>query len=519
MNIKELLFPLSLLLFTTIALQYYFSPKDASSEESIKSGQRFVAPKKQEIVERKPLNLEVDFKDSKATRKSLSQEINTSNAFYEFSNDGASLVRAEFRRTWARKKEPIETIFPVSSVEKEKSAFLIALQEQTPYYYQFIEKKEQPDSYSITYKADFDGGSIYKTFVVFKDTYKLDLEISFKFKEGTNNKIQPRIIFPSPLMPEMKRQDIITGITNNERNSISVIQKNEQNLESYWAYPTLFGTQNRYFIHALVADPDHFVRRGYYKIVDFENLYSILEGPEISQDSSWKLSFYVGPKEDDAMAAVDYRLEQTLNYGWFSFISKPVSKLLLEILNFVNDYVHNYGIAIILLTLLMKIFLFPFTYRAEEGMKKRAEIQKKMDHLRSKYKNDPQALAAAQAELIRKHGLPGLGGLLTMFLQLPIFWALSIILANAIELYKAPFLWIPDLSVKDPYYILPFLMAVSIIFHSQAADPKQRFSTIFIGILVAALLSNIAAGCLVYIVTSTVLGIAQSMMVRRLKLV
>jgi len=100
------------------------------------------------------------------------------------------------------------------------------------------------------------------------------------------------------------------------------------------------------------------------------------------------------------------------------------------------------------------------------------------------------------------------------------FWALSIVLANAIELYKAPFLWIPDLSIKDPYYILPILMAVGIIAHSliQPIDPKQKLSAVFIGLFVASLLTSFAAGCLVYFVTSTFLGIIQSVVVRRFKL-
>lgn len=520
MNIKEFFLPLSLVLFTTLGLQYYFSTKESAPDEDAKSGQRFVAPKKPELYVHKPLNVEIDFKDAKPTRKAQTQEIATENARYEFSNDGAAVMRAEFKRTWARKNEPIETIFPVTSLEKEKAAFLVALNEPTPYYYEFVDKKEQTDFFAVTYKTNFDGGVIHKTFNVFKESYRVDVILSVKFDEGVDKTIQPRIFFPSPLMPEMKREDIVTGITNDERNNVAVIQKNEQNLDSYWSHPTLFGTQNRYFVHALVADPNKFIQRGYYKIVDVESLFSILEGPEVSKDTSWQLSFYIGPKEDDAMVAVDPRLEQTLNYGLFSFISKPLSKFLLESLNFINDYVHNYGFAIIILTLIMKLLLFPFTYRAEEKMKKSADVQKKMQHLRTKYKKDPEALAAAQAELIRKHGMPGLGGCLPMLLQLPIFWALSIILANAIELYKAPFLWIPDLSIKDPYYILPVLMALGIIIHSQnqALDAQKRMSSIFVGILVGSLLANFAAGCLVYLVTSTLLGILQSFVVKRFRL-
>jgi len=121
------------------------------------------------------------------------------------------------------------------------------------------------------------------------------------------------------------------------------------------------------------------------------------------------------------------------------------------------DLVHNYGIAIILVTLLIKLLMAPFTFRSEQGMKERAEFQRKMKYLQEKFKHDKQALASAQAELLRKNGLSGLGSCLPNLLQLPFFIVLGSVISNSIELYKAPFLWINDLSAPDPYYILPLV--------------------------------------------------------------
>lgn len=292
--------------------------------------------------------------------------------------------------------------------------------------------------------------------------------------------------------------------------------KSSQLLDSYWILPSIFGSQDRYFIHALVADPQQFTQRGYFKAIDMDSLYSVLEGP--TQGSGpWKLSFYCGPKEYAAIVAVDERLEKALNYGWFGFISRPVSHIMLDILNKIYHYCKNYGLAIIILVLLMRLLLLPFAFSSEKANKERMELQKKMQHVEQKYKGDREALAKAKAELIRKHGMPGLGGMLTMFLQIPLFIALGWVLSNSIQLYMAPFLWIPDLSAADPYYILPILLGLSMLFHAAVADKSQRVSFIIAALVVGAFTANLSAGLALYIAVSTFAAAGQTWLVRYLK--
>jgi YidC/Oxa1 family membrane protein insertase len=521
MKIKDLLMPFALALITTWALQYFFSTKEKETDiakDGKQSGQRFVAPQKSEIAVHKPLNLEIDFLDVRAAKKPTITSLETENAQYEFTTNGAALARIEFKHNWSGKEGYLATIHPPSILEKENSTFLVALAKETPFYYELTDQKEEADRFILTYQTALENGILFKTFTVFKKEYRIDLALSFTLKEGSTETITPRIFFMSPLVSELGKEDIISGIVNTERNGVMVNPKNEQTLNSYWADPTLFGSQDRYFVHAMVNDPSGFAQRGYYKIVNLESIFSILEGPSIQKDNSWKLTFYMGPKEDEAMALVDPRLEQTLNYGWFSFISKPLSKFLLYLLNYFNDYINNYGLAIIILTILFKLLLLPFTYKAEESVKKRVEFQKKLEHLQTKYKNDAQALAQARADLVKRYGMPGLGGCLPLFLQLPFFWALSIILSNAIELYKAPFLWIPDLTAPDPYYILPILMVIGIILHSPAPDPKQQISSVVMGIVVGVLFANFAAGLALYFVVSTFLSVLQTTITKRFAL-
>lgn len=518
MKFKELLLPLSLALLTTWIFQYFFFSKDSvqNAEGQPSSGQQFTAPKKPEIQVYKPLNVEIDFLDVKSAKKPTITSLKTENARYEFSSDGAIVSRLEFSRNWGGKQGYLSTIFPPSVVEKEKGSFLVAFNEKTPFYFDLIENKEEEDHFILSYKASFDGGILTKKFTVYKKIYRLDLDLSFDLQAGT--RITPRIFFASPLISELAQEDSVTGIVNDLKKGIKSFPKTEETTQLYWSHPNLFGTQDRYFVHAMVKDPSNFTQRGYFTLVDLTGLSSILEGPEIQTSTSWNLTFYVGPKEDDAMNALDPRLELTLNYGWFAFISKPFSKLLLDLLNFFKGYLHNYGLAIIVLTILIKLLLLPFTFRAEEGLKKGAEFQKKLEHIQAKYKQDPQALAQARAELTKKHGIPGLSSCLPIVLQIPIFWALSIVLSNSIELYQSPFLWIHDLSAPDPYYIFPLLVAVGTFFTSLASDPKQRISMMLMSIFVAFLLASFSAGLTLYIAISTLLGVAQSFIVKRLKL-
>lgn len=522
MNFKELLVPLSLALITTWAFQYFFNARktDATkqqTEQSISSGMFVKAPKDTHIEVHQPLKLEVNFLEKSATKKAVLTKIETEKVRYVFSNEGASLESLEFKRKWGGKESYLNTIFPPNSADREQRCFLVALDSNTPYYYDLIKHNEDNETAHLTYRASFPDGTITKEFSVFKHEYRIDLTLTISPLEGLERTLQPRISFPSPLVPQLGKDDWTKGIVADANNKIHVYEKNEEILTGYWSKPSLFGTQDRYFINALYSDHNNFIQRGYYKVFDLENLYSILEGTPFSTTTSWKLSFYFGPKEDHAIKLVDERLTQVLNYGWLAPISRPVSKILLDILNFINDYVHNYGIAIIILTILMKLLMLPFTFRSEQGAKKRAEFQKKLTYIQTKHKNDKEALDLARADLVRKHGMPGLTGCLPLLLQIPLFIALSWVLGNSIELYMSPFLWIKDLSAADPYYILPILLGVSMLFHNptQTIDPKQKISMFAMAIIFAAFTTSLSAGLVLYILTSTLLGILQTTVARR----
>ncbi len=502
MNFRELLIVLPLAVLTSLGIQYYFGPRKASTPT-------------ESLAEQKPLNLEVDFFDKKSAKKAVLTELETEHTRYRFSTEGASLENIEFKRNWGGKEGYLATIFAPAAVDKEKRCFLVGLNEKTPYYFDLIEETSTDDYFMLVYSADFQDGTMQKRFIIDKKLFKIDLILTLEPKEGSQGILQPRIFYPAPIVPELGNKDIIKGVVGDAYDRIQLLDKTEENITKSWVKPTLFGVQDRYFVHAFVQDKDNFVQRGYFKVFDLENLFSVLEGPEIQTKTMWQVSFYVGPKEDEALVAVDPRLEQTLNYGWLGRVSRPVSKVLLHILTLIYDYCKNYGLAIIILTILMKLILLPFTYKSEQTMKKSIEYQKKLDYLQSKYKHDKEALRAAQAELLRKHGMPGLSGCLPVFLQLPLFIALSWVISNSIELFMAPFLWIHDLSAPDPLYILPVLIGLAMIFHSPTNDPKKRISSFAMAIMLAAFATTFSAGIALYIFTSTALGALQAQIAKR----
>lgn len=139
-----------------------------------------------------------------------------------------------------------------------------------------------------------------------------------------------------------------------------------------------------------------------------------------------------------------------------------------------------------------------------------------MDYVRQRYKDDPERLKQEQAQLIAKHGLPGLSGCVPILLQLPIFWALSRVLSSSIDLYRASFLWIPDLASKDPWYILPILTTVSMIAMTRTtADSKQQLTSIAIACVVGAVTTSLSAGLALYMFVQTFLSVVQAFIQKR----
>ncbi len=239
---------------------------------------------------------------------------------------------------------------------------------------------------------------------------------------------------------------------------------------------------------------------------------------------------YVGPKEYESLKALGVGLEKSMYFGGFpvpqAYGGLPMEWLavpVLYIMHWFYSYTHNYGLAIILLTVITKVLFFPLTIKSMTSMKAMQALQPQINALRAKYKSDPQRMQQETMALYRTHKVNPLGGCLPMVVQVPIFYALYVALSVSVELQNQPFicfgrifgvdLWICDLAAQDPTYVLPILMGVSMFVQQKMTpvmgDPRQAKMMLFMPILFTFMFLNLPSGLVLYWTVSNVLQIAQ----------
>jgi YidC/Oxa1 family membrane protein insertase len=259
---------------------------------------------------------------------------------------------------------------------------------------------------------------------------------------------------------------------------------------------------------------------------------SLLQSPEEVIPAAGRLQYnyqvYFGPKRISTLRAVGHDLERIVNFGWFDKIARPA----LYLLNFFYGYVGNYGIAIILVTMLIKILFWPIAQKGLKSMKNMQKIQPKMAKLKEKYKNDSARLNQEMMGLYKTYKVNPLGGCLPMILQIPVFFALYKVLLQAIELRHAPFmLWITDLSAPDrlmvgvdiPYLggipVLTLLMGGSMFLQQRMtpspADATQAKIMMFLPVIFTFMFLNFASGLVLYWLVNNLLSIAQQYVINK----
>ena len=240
--------------------------------------------------------------------------------------------------------------------------------------------------------------------------------------------------------------------------------------------------------------------------------------PYIEARKQIELGGYIGPKYVETLKSIDQRLAGVVEYGFFTFLAKP----LFVGLEFIEDHVGNWGWAIVIITILIRIVLFPLTFKGMVSMSKLKDLAPKLTELREKYKGDPQKLNIHMMDLYKKHGANPLGGCLPLLLQIPVFFAIYRVLLNAIELKGAPWiLWITDLSLMDKYYVLPILMGATMFLQQKITptnftDPMQEKIFKYLPLVFTFFFLAFPAGLTLYWFVNNVLSIAQQYAVNRL---
>jgi YidC/Oxa1 family membrane protein insertase len=293
------------------------------------------------------------------------------------------------------------------------------------------------------------------------------------------------------------------------------------------APPAFASVSNAYFSHAIVPVTGPSVplcqlqvepRRGGGEPGSFyrARLAYPARNLEPGKSETYKILSYIGPKERSVLSLAGdgkHRLEDLIDLGFFAFIAK----FLVDFLLWVYGIIPNWGVAIIVLTLCARILLFPLAIPGIRTMLRMRDLRPELDALNEKYKDDVRAKGAAQMELFRKHGMSPfdqIKGCLPQLATMPVWFALYTTLQTAVELYNIPFLWFPDLSAPDPYFVLPFIIGATYFAQQKImpfqGDPAQRKMMLyFMPGMFTVFMLFLPAGLGVYMFTNSILAIFQ----------
>jgi YidC/Oxa1 family membrane protein insertase len=382
-----------------------------------------------------------------------------------------------------------------------------------------LDKNKNTGSLVFVYKGS--DGLVKRTFTFYNDDYKIDIkdEISgfhdYWITLGTDFGIFDSKGLYTHVGPVI--------LQNSDRIAIKVNKLKEDTI--YKEGIKWIALEDKYFFSALV--PTSSIEEAKVWKMDGSAVIALQGKPGINS-----FILYAGPKKQETLEKLNVGLEHIIDFGFFSIIARPM----LWFLNFFYKIIGNYGWAIIIVTIILRIPFIPLFEKSQKSMKKLQELQPKMAELKEKYKKDPQKMNQEVMELYRKYKVNPVAGCLPLLLQLPIFFAFYRILLSTIELRGAPFvLWIKDLSAPDAVFghvpamvpliggfaigPLPILMGISMFIQQKmtptTADPRQAKLFMLMPVVLTFVFLNFASGLVLYWFVSNLLSIVQQFYTNR----
>jgi YidC/Oxa1 family membrane protein insertase len=396
------------------------------------------------------------------------------------------------------------------------------------------------ESFTFHYELKIENTVIKKDITIYGNTYHIDLKL-----DVVNAK--------DLLLNDDYEIGWINGLPSNEKNVVEEFTYSETyawmggeledfeiDSEEQMRPVTINGTtewiatRTKYFLAAVIPDQAKttgvvFGGEGV-KVGDvIERRYNTSLISAVTNNSiedSYKI--YMGPLEYSVLSDYNNNLDDlVMNHGWYEKTFRPISLLLLRVLKFFHLFIPNYGIVIILFSVLIKILVYPLTKKSYKSMKEMSRVQPLLAELKEKYKSDPQRMNKETMKLYKEHGINPMGGCLPMLLQLPLLGALFIIFRSTIQLRGASFIpgWIDDLSSADTIFTLPFslpmygdtfnilpiLMAVTMIFQSKMTmqDPKQKAMVYLMPVFMLLIFNQFPSGLNLYYTMFNLLTIIQ----------
>jgi YidC/Oxa1 family membrane protein insertase len=370
------------------------------------------------------------------------------------------------------------------------------------------------------------GLSVNKVFIFHKSSYLVD--VGYEIQNLTSNKVSPSAYFQlvrdnfepvgsTKFVPTYTGPAIYTEKDKFQKVDFDSIEKNKASMpksaDNGW-----IGMLQHYFVSAWL--PSGNIHREFYAKKLDEKLFSvgvILPVNIIEPGQTGKISvpLYIGPAQSklDNVAA---GLGLTVDYGFLTIIAKPIFWLLTEI----HGWVNNWGFAIIILTILIKLAFFPLSAASYRSMAKMRVVAPKLAQIKEQYSNDRERLNRAMMDLYKTEKINPLGGCLPVVIQIPVFISLYWAILASVEMRYAPFMgWITDLSRSDPYYVLPLIMGISMYVQSKLnptpPDPMQAKLMQIMPIAFSVVFFFFPVGLVLYSVVNNVLSIAQQWYITR----
>ena len=379
---------------------------------------------------------------------------------------------------------------------------------------------EGQDSVSTSLRFVDDAGNVFtKTFTLQRGAYTVN--VNYKVENNSASAMNVQLYGQlkesledsgtNLMMPVYRGGAFSSSDTRYKMHSFDDMQDEPLNLNTQGGWVAML---QHYFVSAWVPSPDQnnhlysTVLNNQFGAVGFK---APMQTIDANSTANIEATLWVGPKIQEKMAEVASHLDLTVDYGWLWFIAHPLFKLLL----FFQGIVGNWGIAIILITFTVKGALYPLTKAQYTSMAKMRLLQPKIQALRERYGEDRQKVSKAMMEMYKEEKVNPLGGCFPILLQMPIFIALYWSLMESVELRHAPFmLWIQDLSVQDPYYVLPILMGVSMFFIQKMSpttvqDPMQQKIMKVMPVIFTGFFLFFPAGLVLYWLMSNIVTLTQ----------
>lgn len=319
------------------------------------------------------------------------------------------------------------------------------------------------------------------------------------------------------LFRSYEHQDFMVTHENQKRDVVNYSGAKE-NLDKVFPLAQMLSSGSQYFASVILDKSEIFPEAHLTSNVnDKTALGELIYRPvQLKPEMTFSQILYAGPKSIDILSAVNPEMTQVIDFGFLGMISRP----LLYVMKAIHSVIPNWGWSIILLTILVRFCVVPFTLLSMRSMKAMQKVQPILTELKKKHKDDPVRLNQETMAVMKQHGANPVGGCLPMLVQIPVFFALYRVFGNSIELYNAPFaLWIQDLSSHDPFYVLPVLMAIFMFIQQKLTpstmDPTQAKIMAFMPLAFSVFMLQVPSGLALYMVVSGLFGVIQQYLIMR----